>query len=458
MFRRAAVLLSVSAILAVASPSCSSQPGSGGPGPVGPPGASDGGTGIGADGGAEGLSVDSACAVLNARRCAFLQRCGLIATGNDAKRDCELYFTATECGPSRWPVRVKEGTLRYSSTAAQACAAAWDVHECDSFASPPQSCSNITTPNAVLGGVCYGGRTQECKEGVCTGGTCPRKCRLPGAPGDICETSTDCGSNLYCQKTLSGGVLGTCAAWGTTGSTCDAQRPCGHGFYCRPDFSVCEPVRKVGEACVTGQCEASAFCSYGANGGFCVSRGVEGDACADDAQCRAELICLSETGTCAPRGPLPLNASCSRRQQCTSGLACVGTQPDPFSPPSMGTCLPPMEEGETCTSSYDCQAPLSCGVGTDGGTCDVRLADGQACHADRDCQLFSRCVNAACTPVPRPGDPCTSLGCLYGACASDVDGGTRCGAALGLNAACTRNDECASLRCEAGACLAVCSP
>src|SRR6187431_2375741 len=66
-------------------------------------GVGDGGVGGGPqnDG---GLPLASACTVLNARRCEYLQRCGLIS--EPAVRDCLAWQQATSCGPTKWQARV----------------------------------------------------------------------------------------------------------------------------------------------------------------------------------------------------------------------------------------------------------------------------------------------------------------------------------------------------------------
>lgn len=405
----------------------------------------------------EGLPIDSACAAINGARCTYLQRCGLLPPGADTLRACEDYFTATDCGPARWPSRVKQGTLRYFGDASLECQQAWTEQSCANWQQVPEPCGSVTAPAALLGGACFGGSHNECTEGVCTGGTCPRHCRMPGEVEDLCEADPDCRVGLYCQRNVSGGALGTCTTYGLDGDSCASGRPCAPGYYCG-DSSLCRMGHKVGEACDPGTCELNAWCAWGPEGGVCASSLSVGEKCSDDAQCRSDLLCLRESGTCQPKGPLGNGAACSRRQSCGPGLACVGTQPSPLDPPVLGKCQAPVQAEGACTSSFDCAEPLACVPGSDGRVCGVREDNGAACTSDRDCQLFSRCVNASCTALPARGEPCPSGACLWGSCEQTPDAGPVCRSGLSANAACSLDAECASQRCSNGICLAACTP
>lgn len=414
-----------------------------------PHGSSDAGAGV-----YPGLALDSACSVLNGRRCGFLQRCGLAPAGGDAQRACAQYFTETSCGPSLWPARVKEGTLLYDGAQAQACAQAWDSHVCSDFAIEPEPCRRLHVPAAPLGGICLGGPARECKEGSCTGGTCPRRCRAPGTSGDVCERDGDCTTGLYCRRTATSGTVGTCAAYPTAGDNCDSFRPCGPGTYCG-EFSLCASFRQAGESCVPGSCAPSTWCAMTADGGVCMEGADVDGPCSYDAQCASSLLCLKETGRCGSPGPLPQGAACTLRQTCAIGLTCVGTHNTQT--PGVGTCLPPVPAAGPCTSTFDCEAHSACDPALDGGTCAERLDEGAPCRQDRDCNVFSRCHAGACTALPSPGEPCPQGACTHGTCGA-ADGGVMCTGMAGTGTPCTRNAECRSLQCVAGACLPACSP
>ncbi|MBX5480761.1 MAG: hypothetical protein IRZ16_02765 [Myxococcaceae bacterium] len=412
------------------------------------------------DGGNQpGIPLESACGTINAARCGFLIRCGLLPDTDDARRRCEEYYSAIDCGPARWPSRVKQGTLRYDAARAQDCVDGWTARDCADYLGAPPACAEVTHPAAPLEAACYGGLRAECTQGVCAGATCPRHCRLAAPVGQVCELDSDCEPGLYCQRNSAGSAAGVCAEFSGDKEPCSAGRPCAAGYYCG-ELAVCHPLRGVGQPCAPGTCEPSAFCSWTADGGsICLSRLGEGEPCTDDGQCRADLICRTEDGTCAPKGPVPEGAKCSRRQTCAAGLACVGTQTDPFAPPVLGTCAPPRTAGEACTSTWDCAPPLSCADHGDGGVCGPRQPDGAKCTTDLDCQAFSRCINASCTPLPSKGEPCPGGVCLWGSCGV-VDAGSPpvCRPMAAGNQPCTRDTECASLRCVFGTCLVACTP
>ncbi len=457
--------VALAAMLALGCSSAPLSPGDSGPeadaGVVGGGGQSDGGART--DGG--GLPLESACDVLNASRCEYLQRCGLIAEGDDALEDCEAYLRVTRCGPTRWPARVQAGTLQYHPANAAKCADAWLTQECRAFETEPRVCEDLTSPAASLGGRCYGGLRGECVEGVCTGGTCPRSCRARGDVGELCEETNDCKTWLYCRTSSPGSALGVCTAFGIDGAECDEHQPCAKGYVCG-GFSRCEPAANVGEACTEGTCTEDAWCAVTTNGtGTCQPRAQEGDACTESAQCRPDLLCRPETGTCEPRTGVAEGEPCSREQTCAGGLECVGTAGDPLSdrPLGLGVCEAGRLIHAPCTSSWDCETPMACAMTEDGdggvtGECGPRLKDGAACVETRDCSVLSACLAGQCVRLPQPGDSCGDGVCLYGACETADDAGLVCKGPGGPNAMCSENDDCASLRCVSGRCLAACTP
>ncbi len=403
--------------------------------------------------------------MLNASQCLYLQRCGLIDSSEEALNDCESVLTVTRCGPTRWPARAAAGTLQYHPANALRCADAWMTHACGDFEREPGVCEDVTSPAAALGGRCYGGVRSECLEGVCTGGTCPRICRTRGDLDELCEETDDCKAWLYCRKSAEGSALGACTAFGSIGAQCDAHEPCAKGLVCG-SFSLCEPAAVLGAPCSVGTCTEDAWCQFPGSGpGACVARGNEGADCASDDQCRPDLLCRAETATCEPRTDVPEGQTCSRRQSCAAGLTCVGTADDGESdrPQGLGVCTQGRLIHAPCTSSWDCEAPMACAKTGDAdggvvGRCGPRLDDGDLCEATRDCSVLSACVGGTCVRLPQPGQPCPEGACLYGACEAGSGAGLVCKGPGGPNAACAENDDCASLRCVSGRCLAACSP
>ncbi len=391
---------------------------------VGLPGSDGGSIGEGdgsPDAGAGGgLPLELACLTLNGQRCDYLQRCGLIAPGEASHGDCMDLLGATACGPTLWPARVKKGTLSYHAGSALQCADDYLTRACESWREQPAACGEITSAAVALGGKCYGGGPTECRSGTCTGGTCPRICREPGGPGELCEVDADCRAAHYCKPLVSGRGVGSCTAVGTSRAACAGDAQCVDGHFCNW-LQRCERYAVEGESCQQSTCAAAYWCNASA-GRVCSPRVEAGGSCSTDAQCLSALRCDPESKTCASPGPVVTRA-----------------------------------EGDPCTVALECAEPLTCVPGADGGSCGPRQDEGAACTSDRDCSLFSRCVDATCTRLPRPGEPCAALGCLYGTCELTGDAWT-CRGQGGPNAACSADAQCASGRCVAGACLAACSP
>ncbi len=363
------------------------------------------------------LRLELACLTLNGARCDYLQRCGLVAPGTESRSDCMNLLGATDCGPTLWPARVIERTLNYHPVAAQQCADAYLTRACGEWRELPAVCSGVTTPAVSLGGRCYGGTAPECRSGTCTGGTCPRRCREQGGPGELCDVDADCRTGNFCQALGSGTGVGTCAALGTSGAICTTQAQCADGLYCS-GLQRCAEFASEGESCLQAACAPGLWCSTAA-GTVCIARAQADGACTADAQCEQGLWCAPESGTCQP--------AVTRA------------------------------EGVSCTRARECGEPFTCLEGADGGACGPRRQDGSTCSSDRDCTVLSRCIDATCTPLPRTGEPCTPGGCLHGTCEL-TEGEWLCKGQGGPNAACTADAECASGRCVAGACLAACSP
>ena len=423
----------------------------------------DGGSappGSGRDGGSPpGFTAANTCAQVNAAQCAALQRCGLVAEGAAALRECAAFLVETSCGPSLWPARVAAGTLRLLPSVAYACAQAWTVRPCDLVTEAPDVCAGFLQPAAGSGGSCYGGAWEECPAGeVCRGIACPRSCRQPGNAGEDCAADGDCatGQGLYCQ--LDGdGTAGACANPSVVGGPCGGWTRCAQGLFCN-DSALCERKHLLGLPCsADDQCLETLYCALvpGENGSRCLQRFPDGTGCERSSQCRPGSACVPQSSTCAPKGPLPVGTDCGTGQVCTPELSCVGR-----TAASAGVCIPPLPEGTPCLHAADCESHLSCvpATGPLDLRCGQRLPTGSPCALDRDCQFLSACIHGACAPLPSKGAPCTGHGCLYGSCAVQPDGGGACAGLLGPNAPCTFNDECSSGRCVAGACLAACTP
>lgn len=403
-----------------------------------------------------GASVDAgswggwACVALISQRCDYLQRCGLISSDPTTHGECEAYFTATWCGPTKWLSRVTPAvnTLRFEPNAAQACADAFDSRSCSEWSSEPEVCGRFLLPNAKLRETCYDGYT-ECAEGVCRGLSCgDRRCRPLGVDGEDCRTSSDCVSGLYCRSTQTAGV-GVCSKPALVGDACSGVGECAAGLTC---LGQCLALPSAGTACVMGRCDASSFCVQGADGGVCQSRGPVGLKCGSDAQCAMGLVCDAKLGLCTPALVTEPGGACSDQQLCANGLACVRLSRDS----ATGTCQSPQPAASTCSQSSDCQPHLACSK----GSCVSRGGVGSPCSSSRDCGIFLGCLENECARRPVIGESCSLLlPCLWGACSQlGADGGFVCSEPAGPGARCGGDDACASGRCEQGQCLAACTP
>ena len=447
ILRSAFFLFSLSALSAACSFAPSHVPPDGGK--------QDGGATITPDSGMRvdaGLAPSEACAVLNAKRCAFLARCGLIDDQAQARQDCERSFEATWCGPMTWPSHVAAGTLRYEPARAEACAEAFLTQACGEWEVLPDSCTRFLVPRVPLGAECYDGFA-ECTDGVCRGSSCPRTCQPRALLDDPCSVDGDCRTGLYCKPSPFMPTTGQCAAYGTNGTACEGDRQCLEGLQCIGQ--MCRVLPLPGTACVEGQCSEAGFCEGAASdAGVCEPRKQEGAACVDD-QCLSTLVCDPLRWVCV-KVRLSSGDTCSLSQECPLGEVCLGA-----SNQNAGMCRSPQSEGEGCASHFDCETHLAC-QGADGGsTCQRRAEPGATCQSAEICQSGSVCSSSMCTPLPLPGQSCAETrACRWGLCRdlANTDGGAVCGALLSAAQPCLRPEECASGSCVGGTCMARCVP
>lgn len=409
-----------------------------------------GGANIGGGSADAGLPWRTACTTLNARRCEAMRTCGVIEDTTEAYRECIAWLTATWCGPTKWQPRVEVGTLRYDPVRAQACATDWAARGCGDWATEPQSCQRFLTPAVPLGARCYDGY-QECADGVCRGGACPRICVARGGIGEVCVTGTDCQANLYCKAPLASGAS-QCAAWGQEQAPCSPTQLCGPGLLCVT--GACRRLPVAEQPCLQGRCDEAAFCVSNADGGLCEARRDAGLGCADDTQCGASLVCDATTQQCVPAVVTAIGGECAPQQQCANGATCL-IEPGQ----TRGSCQVPRKAGEACRVSADCQGHLTCSDGDGGKVCGAKKPNGAPCTTSRDCLALSACVSGSCVALPVLGEACsTTKPCLWGACLDVADAGALCIEPQGAGQPCRTGGDCASMRCEQGLCTSACLP
>jgi len=419
-------------------------------------GSTGGGSGGGGGGGDTdaGLSLTLACSTLNAQRCAYLTRCGLVGTDDTEQNDCLAWLQATWCGPANWPTMVSShvATLRYDGVAAQACADAFASADCTDFDSLPQACDHFLLPNALLNQSCFDGY-DECTQGVCRGAACPRTCQALGMNMEACRLDDDCRSDLYCKLISVTVGTGLCTPRGAQNQSCGTDAPCQASFTCVNGTCVTPP--GSGSPCLGTVCAPSSYCQAGVDGGVCTLRNGLGSSCTDDVQCQSGLICQVLENQCALQMLPTAGSACSLAQTCPAGTTCVGA-----SASQLGQCEPPLDAGEPCSASSDCYDFQAC-VSTDGGIqryCGPRQPAGKHCTEDRECQDFTVCRQGSCVTLPSRGGSCAvTRECLTGACIS-LDGGYLCVDPLSAGASCSRDSDCASGLCTQGQCMPSCTP
>lgn len=415
----------------------------------------DSGVTVPSDGGSNrvdgGLAIVEACALLNQRRCDFLARCGLIPSGRQAHTECARQLEVSWCGPLTWPAHVAKGTLKYDALRAETCAQAFLTQECAEWTVLPDSCTRFLLPRVPLGADCYDGYV-ECADGVCRGSSCPRTCQPRALLGEVCTVTADCRSGLYCGFPPFLSSVGQCTGYGNVGAACSEAVLCAMGLECVDD--QCRALPPAGSACLLGQCSDSNYCDGALDGGLCVQRRGEGEACTED-QCQAGLVCDPLSAACVKR-TLSSGDRCSLAQRCPPGETCLGATAQ-----TAGLCDRPRAEHEDCQAHRDCEAHLAC-LGADGGsTCQRRLMTGGPCLGVQSCMTGTTCLGGACTPLPLPGESCAATrACRWGLCRelANSDGGAVCGALLSAGQPCARGEECASGSCVNGACVARCVP
>jgi hypothetical protein len=393
-----------------------------------------------------GLSKSMACSVLNATRCQYLQRCGLI--DETGLQSCLDGLSKNWCGPTTWPSRLAASppTLRYDAVRAQSCADSFASLSCSLFEQEPPACKEFLIPNVALGLPCFDGFS-ECAQGVCRGAVCPKTCQPQGALDEVCSQNADCQADLYCRSIPN--RVGRCTAYATEKSVCDEFTLCAENLPCLRN--ACTRLPGPFSSCSMGLCDETALCASSADGGVCLPRKVTGASCRPD-ECAQGYFC-GPAATCQPLKVADAGLPCMPGQQCPSATTCVTRD--------AGFCWPFQNTGMPCATSTECLPELACLNGDGGNTCQPRLPRAAACRELRDCQLSQVCLKGLCLPIPSLGQSCSETKrCLFGNCVAGIqaDGGLVCENLRGAAKACGSDRECASGRCRNNACAAVCAP
>jgi hypothetical protein len=268
----------------------------------------------------------------------------------------------------------------------------------------------------------------------CVGG----RCELLRAVDGACEDTTQCAFGSVC-------VAGRCAE--RAAPTCDdVEAPCGNLTTCGR-LSACRAPADVGEACVeNADCRAELFCADDSK--TCATRPAEGASCGNGVICGVGLGCDADggSGTCAalPTSGEPCLFGERGPFLCAEGLACRD-----------GVCGALPNEGEACAGLDTCAAGLGCSFEATGSVCVVPRGAGEPCQNNQACRADHHCApSGSCAPDVAPGETCVlGAGDCAGACTLGDDGGFVCLAErLSDGDRCADDGDCADgLTCRARA-------
>ena len=143
-----------------------------------------------------------------------------------------------------------------------------------------------------------------------------------------------------------------------------------------------------GSACAeNAQCDSGLFCRPGPSGcGVCKASLGQGATCGDDLDCGPRLVCASDK-TCEPAEII--NGSCGVDRPCAADLFCLA---------AVKECRETAQKaGDKCdpkTNACDATRGLVCGPGNTCVTTSVKppVADGAACVDGVACTSPARCV------------------------------------------------------------------
>lgn len=336
------------------------------------------------------------------------------------------------CARDRLEERLGAGMLKIDLAALGACLAAEAALDCDD--ADARSCLRI--PGAIAPGAAPGAACRElsdCTDGFCerAPGACEGACRPRRDPGQPCVVDRgDCDpSRSFCAPSSAESTTGVCQVFVPEGGECHSAVACGPGARCEgllerekptcarlPPAPPRAPERSVAPG---GPCRASVECR---SGSFC-EPATKGD----------------PSGRC--------------QEKLRPGSPCTGTgQCEPSSACRRGRCVARRGLGEECATDPDCARGLVCRE----RACRALATVGQACARDSECAWMLRCRDGKCDATPgASGDPCGPRHpCQAGLrCIED----RVCGPLARDGELCSRDDDCASLRCT-GETTRTCAP
>jgi hypothetical protein len=257
----------------------------------------------------------------------------------------------------------------------------------------------------------------------------------------------------------------------------DGFRECADGV-CRGAAcpKTCQPKGITGEVCTTdSDCRGGLFCRMSSTTlglGQCATFGLDGTACDDASRCAGGLACVFNKCVVLPSvGTRCLDSRCDESAYCGTGVdvdggwciprraaftSCAGAEcvSETFCSPVHLECVPKNlgDAGVSCESGQNCPKGLVCRGrrGSMPGLCAPPGQRGEACTTAQDCSPQYTCLETAdagftCRPRARSAAACvTSADCqLHASCV-----GGRCVRLPDLSEECAASGICLRGTCE----------
>ena len=329
--------------------------------------------------------------------CKHFERCGFVATSEDATCQAEQTLSITSPPPYTPDDGIAANRATLDTTVTKSCLAAIAAGGCglaDSTAIQ-NACNGVLKGTVANGVGCRG--SFECMSGFCL------------VPGEGCA--------------------GTCKAFATAGFSC-ASAVCDDNSYCDPNSAVCVAKGSSGLACsATQPCQPGLVCKGEAadgTGGTCGAVVKSGGDCTASTDCDVNLYCTVSTGAGKCTALLQSGASCTDSDACAPSLDCVGlTVSDGTTVGKAGTCGSWLDLLKTCdptTTETGCTFDATCDAGSK--KCTAVGTAGFACQTSNDCHVGLYCNGSSvCTAEVGYGNACNTSEaavdqCLSGQCDS----------------------------------------
>jgi len=187
-------------------------------------------------------------------------------------------------------------------------------------------------------------------------------CFVPRGYGGLCQTNSDCASQMCNFTMINGTIIGNGTCYGLSpGADCNAiSNPCEPGYYCPIETKICQPYIKFNESCkYSDSCEPGNFCDQNMIGvGVCrrAYSGGEGSACSGFVgACQISLVCQNEVCTSVPDDYPCLNNTdrTANSERCPFGRTCgcssSSSTPICIGHIAKGDCQSKLDALVTCT-------------------------------------------------------------------------------------------------------------